>query len=173
MLINSAAKIVSVDNRVGTITVNAKARVTGYTQEVQATGGVFHGGKWDKIQRFAGGGLANGSQLFWARERGPELVGTLGSHTAVMNNDQIVASVSAGVARAIAGIRFSLTGLGVSSGGVASEDAMYNAMLRALNDSDIGDREIDLDGDVIYRSMVRKNRRETFRMGYNPMMANG
>ena len=44
------------------------------------------------------------SQLFIARERGPELVGTLGGHTAVMNNDQIVASVSDGVARAVSSV---------------------------------------------------------------------
>lgn len=30
-----------------------------------------------------------------------ELVGTLGGHTAVMNNDQIVSSVSVGVAQAV------------------------------------------------------------------------
>ena len=39
--------------------------------------------------------------MFIAREAGPELVGTLGGHTAVMNNDQIVASVSAGVYQAV------------------------------------------------------------------------
>mgnify|MGYP007022098938 CR=1 FL=1 len=39
--------------------------------------------------------------MFIAREKGPELVGNLGSHTAVMNNDQIVASVSDGVFKAV------------------------------------------------------------------------
>lgn len=43
-------------------------------------------------------------QMFVAREAGPELVGTVGGHTAVMNNDQIVASVAAGVARAVASV---------------------------------------------------------------------
>jgi hypothetical protein len=43
-------------------------------------------------------------ELFIAREAGPELVGTLGGDAAVMNNDQIVASVSAGVARAVASV---------------------------------------------------------------------
>lgn len=71
-----------------------------------AGGGVFANGSWKPIQSYASGGFPRGSQLFVAREAGPELVGTLGGHTAVMNNDQIVASVSAGVARAIAGIRF-------------------------------------------------------------------
>lgn len=72
----------------------------------KAGGGVFSGGAWHPIERYASGGAPGGGQLFVAREAGPELVGTLGGHTAVMNNDQIVASVSAGVARAIAGIKF-------------------------------------------------------------------
>ena len=40
-------------------------------------------------------------QVFMAREAGPELVGTINRHTAVMNNDQIVASTSKGVADAV------------------------------------------------------------------------
>lgn len=53
------------------------------------------------VDWYAGGGLPTTAQLFMAREAGPELVGTIGGHTAVMNNDQIVASVSDGVARAV------------------------------------------------------------------------
>ena len=41
------------------------------------------------------------SQLFIAREAGPELVGTIGGRTAVANNDQIVDSVSRGVFDAV------------------------------------------------------------------------
>lgn len=157
------------------IKLNATANVTSVNSANhnvmvrQAGGGVFNGGKWHDIARFAGGGLASGSQLFWAREQGPELVGTLGGHTAVMNNDQIVASVSAGVARAIAGISFRLNGIGAGGTGI-NEDALYNAMLRALNDSD-RDVEIDLDGEQIYKSVLNRNRRETFRTGANPMTA--
>ena len=71
-----------------------------------ADGGVYKNGRWLPVQTYASGGAPGSGQLFVAREAGPELVGTLGGHTAVMNNDQIVASVSAGVARAIAGIKF-------------------------------------------------------------------
>lgn len=39
--------------------------------------------------------------MFIAREAGPELVGTIGGHTAVMNNNQIVSSVAAGVYSAV------------------------------------------------------------------------
>ena len=73
---------------------------------LKADGGVFSGGRWHPIQQYASGGVPNQGQLFVARESGAELVGTLGGHTAVMNNDQIVASVSAGVARAISSIKF-------------------------------------------------------------------
>jgi hypothetical protein len=50
--------------------------------------------------KFASGGLVNEGQMFIAREAGPELVGTIGNRTAVMNNDQIVDSVAQGVADA-------------------------------------------------------------------------
>lgn len=41
--------------------------------------------------------MVNAGQVFMAREAGPELVGTIGNRTAVVNNDQIVESVSQGV----------------------------------------------------------------------------
>ena len=50
---------------------------------------------------FASGGFPEPSQLFYAREGGaPELVGQMGSRTAVANNDQIVEGIRAGVADA-------------------------------------------------------------------------
>lgn len=67
----------------------------------KADGGVFSGGSWKPVKKYAVGGLPNMGQMFVAREAGPELVGTLGGHTAVMNNDQIVSSVSYGVAQAV------------------------------------------------------------------------
>ena len=66
----------------------------------RAVGGIFRFGGWSPIQGFASGGSPTGGQVFMARESGPELVGTLGGHTAVMNNDQIVASVASGVQKA-------------------------------------------------------------------------
>ena len=67
----------------------------------KADGGIFTGNGWQPITAFAGGGLPDSGQMFVAREAGPELVGTIGGHTAVINNDQIVASVSAGVYQAV------------------------------------------------------------------------
>lgn len=53
------------------------------------------------IPRLASGGLVDAGQMFVAREAGPELVGSFGSRAAVMNNDQIVTSVSKGVYEAV------------------------------------------------------------------------
>lgn len=53
---------------------------------------------------FASGGFPNEGQMFYARESGPELVGTIGGSTAVVNNTQIVDAVSLGVANAVAGV---------------------------------------------------------------------
>lgn len=72
------------------------------SKKKKADGGIYARGRWSPIQGYAAGGEPGTGQLFMAREAGPELVGTLGGHTAVMNNDQIVASVSAGVEKAVA-----------------------------------------------------------------------
>lgn len=49
------------------------------------------------IQQYAAGGIVPRGQIFQAREAGPELVASFGGQTAVLNNDQIVQSVSGGV----------------------------------------------------------------------------
>lgn len=56
------------------------------------------------VNGYASGGYPPSGQLFFSRESGPELVGTIGNQTAVANNDQIVAAVSAGVANAVSGV---------------------------------------------------------------------
>lgn len=57
-----------------------------------------------KTGKFAEGGYPETGQMFVAREAGPELVGTIGGQTAVVNNSDIVASVSQGVAQAVASV---------------------------------------------------------------------
>lgn len=57
-----------------------------------------------RIFGFASGGYPEEGQMFFARENGPELVGTIGGSTAVVNNTQIVDAVSAGVANAVASV---------------------------------------------------------------------
>ena len=60
-------------------------------------GGLFGGG----IQKRASGGFVDEGQLFIAREAGAEMVGTIGGHTAVANNDQIVEGIRQGVFEAV------------------------------------------------------------------------
>lgn len=60
-------------------------------------GGLFGGG----VQTRASGGFVDEGQLFIAREAGAEMVGTIGGHTAVANNDQIVEGIRQGVFEAV------------------------------------------------------------------------
>ena len=64
-----------------------------YEQNLAKGGGLFG---------YAAGGFPSVGQVFLARERGPEMVGTIGGKTAVANNDQIVEAVARGVAVAVA-----------------------------------------------------------------------
>ena len=94
-----------------------KAKITSFADSIKkgakklkgffagkASGGIYKNGRWAPVQTAAVGGSFNQGQMFIAREAGPELVGTIGGNTAVMNNDQIVASVAAGVAQAVASV---------------------------------------------------------------------
>jgi phage-related protein len=178
---DSTARFKWVDkSELGTPTIDVTAHITGsggnYTM---AEGGVFVNGRPRKIASYASGvSSAPAGQLFLAREAGPELVGTLRGHTAVMNNDQIVASVSAGVARAISSIQFHMTGLASSplptyTQDETTEDMLYNAFMRALADSNLdGGTKVYLDGEPLYQNMVRRNRMATRSTGSNPMLNN-
>ena len=137
------AKITSFLNGIQNRFLNFAAKIT----RKKADGGVFSGGSWKPVKKYAVGGLPNMGQMFVAREAGPELVGTLGGHTAVMNNDQIVSSVSYGVAQAVKEVIQPLVKMG---GG---------------NNRPI---QISLDGKVIFDS-TRKSAQEYFnRTGISP-----
>ncbi len=58
---------------------------------------VNYGAATLKATALATGGFPTEGEMFIAREAGPELVGTIGRRTAVVNNEQIVASVARGV----------------------------------------------------------------------------
>lgn len=97
------------------------------------------------IPRLANGGIVNEGQAFIARERGPELVGNVGSKTAVMNNDQIVESVSNGV---------------------------YRAMKEAMSENtEDGQTEINVyvGGELAYRDFVKRHNAEVNVKGYSPL----
>lgn len=147
----------------------------------KADGGVYSGGKWRPIQNYAVGGLPNQGQLFVAREAGAELVGTLGGHTAVMNNDQIVASVSAGVARAISNIKF--IAKNATPRVVASPAAMgYGRTVNNDNDeiitllktliTEVKNKKttVALDGRDITRAVVSNVNKQTRMTGTSPLI---
>lgn len=97
------------------------------------------------IPRLANGGVVDEGQAFIARERGPELVGNVGSKTAVMNNDQIVESVSNGV---------------------------YRAMKEAMSENaEDGQTEINVyvGGELAYRDFVKRHNAEVNVKGYSPL----
>lgn len=72
------------------------------TSTHESSSGVEHGGGGGRS--FASGGYPTTGQMFFARESGPELVGTVGGRTAVATNNDIVAAVSQGVASAVASV---------------------------------------------------------------------
>ena len=96
------------------------------------------------IPYLAEGGVVNSGQLFVANEAGPELVANAGRKTAVMNNDQIVDSVSRGVYQAV-----------VSAMGSTGGDKVVEAK---VNDK------------VLFEVLVSRARQETMRTGYNPLL---
>jgi hypothetical protein len=74
-------------------------------------------------KQYATGGIPGYGEMFIAREAGPELVGRVGRSNAVMNNNQIVSSVSQGVAGAVAQVLIpALSNLG---GGQIIENITY------------------------------------------------
>lgn len=128
----------------------------------KAGGGVYKNGKWSPIQKFASGGSPNSGQLFMAREKGPELVGRIGGHTGVMNNDQIVASVSSGVAKAMMGLRVMAPQLANTQANNQIEQAqldinqvviLMRQLLKAVNELDLN---VMLDGESIKNNTVRR-----------------
>jgi hypothetical protein len=74
-------------------------------------------GKWVSIPRisvewYAKGGFPDMGQLFVANEAGPEMVGTIGGHTAVATNSDIVEAVRAGVYDAVSSAMANKSGNG-------------------------------------------------------------
>lgn len=106
----------------------------------------FAGIKYPKfsVSYYAQGGFPDVGQMFIAREAGPELVGSIGNRSAVVNNDQIVSSVSQGVYQAV------VAAMGQSGGSQVVE--------AKVNDK------------VLFEVVLNRNRQETMRKGYNPLL---
>lgn len=132
------------------------ASISNWLSGGRASGGVFSAGRWQPVQSYANGGYVNtngytSAQLFVAREAGPELVGTIGNHSAVMNNDQIVASVSAGVYRA---------------------NSEQNSLLRQQNQllQAILQKETGISTRDVFNAVQSENRRYYARTGKNALV---
>ena len=158
--VSASKKIIDVNGKIvevikpgvrPTIDVNANIRNTasnGWKIVPQANGGVFSGGSWKPITRYASGGTPQSAELFMAREAGPELVGRIGSKTAVMNNNQIVSSVAAGVRQAVA------EGMSMANRGGGST-APYEIHVTVKTQDD----------EVLARAVERGNAKRKYRLG--------
>ena len=98
------------------------------------------------VAKYATGGFPEQGQMFIAREAGAEMVGNIGRRTAVANNDQIVSSISGGVAEA-----------NEEQNALLREQ---NSLLRAILEKDSG---VYLDGKNLTNS-VEKYQRERGRV---------
>ena len=95
-IVNIINKIIDAINRIGDI------RFPGLSIAGVEVIPSFNTKLWSisKIPLMAEGGFPETGQMFIAREAGAEMVGNIGRRTAVVNNEQIVASISGGVAEA-------------------------------------------------------------------------
>lgn len=95
------------------------------------------------ITGYASGGFPDVGEMFVAREAGPELVGRIGNHSAVVNNEQIVEAVS---------------------------DGVYRAVVTAMGENQKGNQAIYIDGRRVFEVVKSYNDRERIRTGTSPLM---
>lgn len=99
------------------------------------------------IPLLANGGIVNEGQMFIARERGPELVGSIGNKTAVANNDQIISGIESGVYRAM------MMANAVKQGG--------SQTIRIIN---------EIDGDVVGEKVIQYHNGKVLQTGNSPLL---
>ena len=130
MASNSNAAIASIISSLNSIPRNITTVHTVVTKSVSESA-------QSSVKAFAAGGFPDHGQMFIARESGPELVGQIGSRTAVANNNQIVAAI---------------------------EEAAYRGFLRANSESDrngmpvIVENKVYLDGKQMRASFNKAER---------------
>ena len=100
-----------------------------------------------QIPLLASGGFVDAGQMFIAREKGPELVGSIGKKTAVANNDQIIAGIEAGVYRAM---------MAANSGNKGSSQT-----IRIIN---------EIDGDVVGEKVIQYHNNRVMQVGASPLL---
>lgn len=138
-----------------------------------AAGGVFKHGAYSSIPQYAGGTSKAHGSIFIAGEAGPEVVGHIGGRTEVLNRSQLAATMYSAVTSALASLQFNVTAPSYSASTGASEgdteNMLYRAFVRAIEDTGMDDPSIELDGDTLYKSVVRRNRQNTRATGVNQL----
>lgn len=64
---------------------------------LKANGGVYSNGSWKDIPQYANGGAPSHGTMFWAGERGPEIVAHANGKTEVLNQSQIASAIYSAV----------------------------------------------------------------------------
>jgi hypothetical protein len=100
-----------------------------------------------KLRAYAMGGMPDMGEVFVARERGPELVGSIGRKTAVANNDQIVSGIESGVYRAMVAAN------STNKGG--------SYTIRIIN---------EIDGDVVGEKVIQYHNGKVIQTGVSPLL---
>lgn len=124
-----------------------KTRVDVDTSQLTEVGARLNVNSKITLQPYASGGFPETGEVFTARENGiPEMIGRIGRKTTVANNDQIVQSVSGGVANAIVDVMapMLMSMSGNNSGGdiiventwVTSDEKLYQSTQRGKLKSD-------------------------------------
>ena len=161
------------------IKLNATANITKATGKTNVTltatakGGFLNHGVWNDIPQYASGTSKAHGSLFIAGEAGPEVVGHIGGRTEVLNRSQLAATMYSAVTSALASLQFNVTAPSYSASTGASEgdteNMLYRAFVRAIEDTGMDDPSIELDGDTLYKSVVRRNRQNTRATGVNQL----
>lgn len=97
-----------------------------FNPTVKKTGNAVTVGASPKIQLMAAGGFPDVGEMFLARERGPELIGRIGSKNAVANNAQITEGIRQAVVEGM--MQVSMMG-GGSTAGESTAPYVINATL--------------------------------------------
>ena len=105
---------------------------------------------WPKLNwyTYATGGFPNMGEMFIAREAGPELVGSIGRKTAVVNNDQIISGIENGVYRAM--VAANSNG---NSGGTQT--------IRIIN---------EIDSDIVGEKVIKYHNSKVMQTGASPLL---
>lgn len=151
----------------GVVNVLGITGQTKFTLTPTASGGAFQNGRWQSIPQYAGGTVSAHGSMFVAGEAGPEIVGHIGGRTEVLNRSQLAATMYSAVRSAMHGVDFKVVGAYGGGNNNDSEEVLYRAIIRALTDSEVGN--IELDGEKLYKAVVRRNRQNTRATGVNQL----